>query len=311
MSIDNLMNRIARIEGRIENIKQRINSLAGGAAFNEHFKKAQSRLERNITSKTGGVSDAAPEKAKNPLAEITVKMPKITYEGGKAKTTAGAGTPGAAGGARTPAAGIPLKDTGMSAEIGSIIVEKSGKHEIDPLLISAIMAVESDFNPSVVSDKGAIGLMQLMPETASELGVNPYNVSQNVEGGTRYIKQMLEKFSGDLKLALAAYNAGPNAVIRHGGIPPYAETQNYVLKVLKNYESFLKNSSGKKTGEALIPDDGAERAAAEKKAREAVNASAAQMAGAVFDASHKSGGGDGLFGSGPEGGDDEIYADEP
>ncbi len=305
------MNRIARIEGRIENIKQRINSLAGGAAFSEQFKKAQSRLEQNITSKTGGVSGAAPEKAKNPLADVTIKMPKITYEGGKTKTAAGAGTPGAAGGNKTPASGISLKDTGMSAEIGSIIVEKSGKHEIDPLLISAIMAVESDFNPSVVSDKGAIGLMQLMPETASELGVNPYNVSQNVEGGTRYIKQMLEKFSGDLKLALAAYNAGPNAVIRHGGIPPYAETQNYVLKVLKNYESFLKNSSGKNVGEALIPDDGAERAAAEKKAREAVNASAAQMAGAVFDASAKSGRGEGLFGSGTEGEDDEIYADEP
>lgn len=305
MSIDNLMNRIARIEGRIENIKQRINSLAGGAAFNEHFKKAQSRLEQNITSKTGGVSGTASEKPKNPLADVTIKMPKITYESGKAKPAEGAGE------AKPQAAGISLKDTGMSAEIGSIIVEKSGKHQIDPLLISAIMAVESDFNPAVVSDKGAIGLMQLMPETASELGVNPYNVSQNVEGGTRYIKQMLEKFSGDLKLALAAYNAGPNAVIRHGGIPPYAETQNYVLKVLKNYENFLKTSSGRNAGEPLIPDDGAESAAAaEKKAREAVNASAAQMAGAVFDAAGKSGGG-GLFGSGSKGDDDEIYADEP
>lgn len=299
------MNRIARIEGRIENIKQRINSLAGGAAFNEHFKKAQSRLEQNITAKTGGVSGAASEKAKNPLADVTIKMPKITYEGGKPKTAA------AAGEAKSPSAAISIKDTGMSAEIGSIIVEKSGKHQIDPLLISAIMAVESDFNPAVVSDKGAIGLMQLMPETASELGVNPYNVSQNVEGGTRYMKQMLEKFSGDLKLALAAYNAGPNAVIRHGGIPPYAETQNYVLKVLKNYENFLKTSPGRNAGEPLIPDDGAESAAAaEKKAREAVNASAAQMAGAVFDASNKNRGG-GLFGSGSGGEDDEIYADEP
>ncbi|OGM04330.1 MAG: hypothetical protein A2008_04670 [Candidatus Wallbacteria bacterium GWC2_49_35] len=298
------MNRIARIEGRIENIKQRINSLAGGAAFNEHFKKAQSRLEQNITGKTGGISAATSEKTKNPLAELTIKMPKITYESGNSKPAAGAGA------AKSQAAGISIKDTGMSAEIGSIIVEKSGKHQIDPLLISAIMAVESDFNPAVVSDKGAIGLMQLMPETASELGVNPYNVSQNVEGGTRYMKQMLDKFSGDLKLALAAYNAGPNAVIRHGGIPPYAETQNYVLKVLKNYESFLKTSSGRNAGEPLIPDDGAGSAADEKKAMQAVNASAAQMAGAVFDASSKSGGG-GLFGSGQDDEDDEIYADEP
>lgn len=304
MSIDNLMNRIARIEGRIENIKQRINSLSGGAAFDEYFKKAAGRIEQNITAKTGSKTGDG-EKSKNPLAEVTVKIPRITFDGGKAK---GAAAEAAAGkGAGTA---LNVRDTGMTAEIGSIIMEKSGKHEVDPLLVSAIMAVESDFNPSAVSDKGAIGLMQLMPETASELGVNPYNMSQNVEGGTRYIKQMLEKFSGDLKLALAAYNAGPNAVIRHGGIPPYAETQNYVLKVLKNYENFLRDSSAKNRGGELVPEDGG-RAAAEKKAVEAVNDGAAAMAGAVFDAARKGGGaaGGGLFGSGGSE-DDEIYADE-
>ncbi len=298
MSIDTLMNKLTRIEGRIENIKQRINSLKGGAAFSAHFNDAKEKLKVDIAAGTGTANKPAADKknAKNPLAGVTVKMPKITYEKGAAPQNAAAqGTAGTAG-------AIELKHTALTPEIGSIIVEKSGKHEIDPLLISAIMAVESDFNPQAVSDKGAIGLMQLMPETAGELGVNPHNISQNVEGGTRYIKQMLEKFSGDLKLALAAYNAGPNAVIRHGGIPPYAETQNYVLKVLKNYENFLKQTG------AIDEDFGAETDS--KKAREALISNAAEMTDAVFNSAGKNKNA-GLFGAEDDYGDDnEIYADE-
>ncbi len=305
MSVDTLMNRIARIEGRIETIKQRISSLAGGAAFSAYLKNAQNRLQENITGITARASDGRPDgKIKNPMAEVSVKMPKITYDeealkrsAKQSKTQAGSRAGAASG------SGLDIKNTAMSSEIGSIIVENSRRHEIDPLLVSAIMAVESDFNPKVVSDKGAIGLMQLMPETASELGVNPYNLNQNVEGGTRYIKQMLEKFSGDLKLALAAYNAGPNAVIRHGGIPPYAETQNYVLKVLKNYEAYLKQDAGKAEESA-----GLKAADGGIKAAEMVNESAAAMTEAVFGAARKNNAG-GLFSGGP-GSDEEIYADE-
>ncbi|HPG58257.1 MAG TPA: lytic transglycosylase domain-containing protein [Candidatus Wallbacteria bacterium] len=304
MSVDTLMNRIARIEGRIETIKQRISSLAGGAAFSAYLKNAQNRLQENITGIAGPDSGRTDGKIKNPMAEVSVKMPKITYDEEALKRSAEKAKAGQNLRAGS-AAGIEqgIKNTGMSSEIGSIIVENSRKHEIDPLLVSAIMAVESDFNPKVVSDKGAIGLMQLMPETASELGVNPYNLNQNVEGGTRYIKQMLEKFSGDLKLALAAYNAGPNAVIRHGGIPPYAETQNYVLKVLKNYEAYLKQDAGKAEENAIVkaPDGGI-------KAAEMVNESAAAMTEAVFGAARKNNAG-GLFSSGSSG-DEEIYADE-
>ncbi len=292
------MNKLTRIEGRIENIKQRINSLKGGAAFSAHFNDAKEKLKVDIAARTGAANKPAPDKknTKNPLADVTVKMPKITYEKGATPKNAAAS-------AATDA--IELKNTALTPEIGSIIVEKSGKHEIDPLLISAIMAVESDFNPEAVSDKGAIGLMQLMPETAGELGVNPHNMSQNVEGGTRYIKQMLEKFSGDLKLALAAYNAGPNAVIRHGGIPPYTETQNYVLKVLKNYENFLKQTG------AIDEDFGAATDA--KKAREALISNAAEMTDAVFNAASKNKSAS-LFemknDSDDSDSNNEIYADE-
>lgn len=122
-----------------------------------------------------------------------------------------------------------------NSELARTIHAAAAKYAVDPKLVSAVAEVESGGNQSAVSSAGAVGVMQLMPETAAGLGVNPYDMKSNVEGGTKYLREMLDTFDGDVKKAVAAYNAGPNAVKAYGGIPPYAETQNYVNNVLDIY----------------------------------------------------------------------------
>jgi hypothetical protein len=123
-----------------------------------------------------------------------------------------------------------------STNFHSIINKKAETYDIDPSLIKAVIETESNWNSMALSRKGAMGLMQLMPSTASDMEVrNPFNPEENIEGGTKYLKYLLERFQGDLTLALAAYNAGPNAVEKYGYIPPYTETRQYVSKVLSLY----------------------------------------------------------------------------
>ncbi len=143
---------------------------------------------------------------------------------------------------RTP---VAQKDTaGTSEQKGfySIVKEKANKYEIDPSLVHAVIKAESNGNPYAISRKGAMGLMQLMPTTASELRVgNPFDPEDNIDGGTRYLKSLIERFNGDLVLALAAYNAGPKAVERSGSVPPISETKHYVKKVLSIYNGKTYN----------------------------------------------------------------------
>lgn len=115
------------------------------------------------------------------------------------------------------------------------------RYQIEPTLIKAIIQTESAFNHRAVSRRGAQGLMQLMPDTARELRVaNPFNPLENIDGGTRYLRQLLDSFNGDLKLSLAAYNAGPGLVSRTGGIPNILETQQYVVKVIRQYKEYKR-----------------------------------------------------------------------
>ena len=131
---------------------------------------------------------------------------------------------------------IYAADTAELVPVEDLIMQTAVEQGVDPQLVRAIATAESNMNQDEISPVGAIGVMQLMPETAEALGVNPYDVNENVLGGTIYLKQMLDTFDGNVELAVAAYNAGPNAVRRYGGIPPYAETQNYVNRVLDIFQ---------------------------------------------------------------------------
>ncbi len=126
--------------------------------------------------------------------------------------------------------------TATAGDIDSAIEQAAARHNVDPNLVRAVVKVESNFNPNAVSRKGAMGLMQLMPATAHQLNVkNPFDPEQNVDAGVRHLKQLLESYGGDIKLTLAAYNAGAGAVARCSGVPHFAETQNYVKRITNLY----------------------------------------------------------------------------
>jgi soluble lytic murein transglycosylase-like protein len=132
-----------------------------------------------------------------------------------------------------------VADSGKSftpAEIEAAIDKAAARHNVDPALVRAVIKVESNFNPNAVSRKGAMGLMQLMPQTARQLNVtNPFDPEQNVDAGVRHLKQLMESYGGNINLSLAAYNAGQGAVARSAGIPHFAETRNYVKRITGLY----------------------------------------------------------------------------
>lgn len=125
-----------------------------------------------------------------------------------------------------------------------IIIKNSKRYDVDPLLVKAVIMAESGFNPNAVSHVGAEGLMQLMPKTARYLGVeDSFNPEHNIQGGVKYIKRLLDRFNGDVQLALAAYNAGSQNVRKYKGIPPYPETKKYIKKVSHLHSSYKKVAS--------------------------------------------------------------------
>jgi soluble lytic murein transglycosylase-like protein len=137
-----------------------------------------------------------------------------------------------------PAAFAALVHTSVPPGVADLARRSGARNALDPALIEAVIANESAYDPRALSPAGAQGLMQLMPGTAASLGVtDPADAAQNVAGGSRYLRSLLDRFGGNVSLALAAYNAGPGAVQQFGGIPPYAETRAYVDHVLATYHA--------------------------------------------------------------------------
>ena len=139
-------------------------------------------------------------------------------------------------GSDTSAAFLRSNKPFTEVDVDAAIEQAAARHNVDPNLVRSVIKVESNFNPNAVSRKGAMGLMQLMPSTARSLHVtNPFDPQQNVDAGVRHLKQLLESYGGNVKLSLAAYNAGAGAVARSAGVPHFAETQNYVRRITNLY----------------------------------------------------------------------------
>lgn len=170
------------------------------------------------------------------IPTASTPAPATYAPAGYAPATAGASMPPASG-ATTPPAG-----SSTSTPYDGAIAQAAARYNLDPAILHGLIQQESGFDPNSRSSAGALGLTQLMPGTASSMGVaNPLDPVQSIEGGARYLSQMMSQFGGDTEKALAAYNAGPGAVSRYGGVPPYAETRDYVNKVLGYADTYRQS----------------------------------------------------------------------
>ena len=176
------------------------------------------------------------------LGELQTMVAQMTAPAAPAPAAAPAATSsfaGALAAAQTSPSAAPVTGTGASSAFDAQINAAAASNGIDPALLKGLVSQESGFNPSARSGAGAVGQTQLMPATASALGVtNPLDPAQSLQGGAKYLREQLDRFGGDEQLALAAYNAGPGAVQKYGGVPPYAETQNYVTSVMSKAAAF-------------------------------------------------------------------------
>jgi soluble lytic murein transglycosylase-like protein len=194
-------------------------------------------------SKEGGVrlELLGPSGIQRRVEEIRARMREVLGEPALPAAAPGVGLSGSIGsGPLAPfnpnQPGVGLEGRNAPKELQSLIGNAAMEAGIDAALLDALVAAESGYDPNARSRAGALGLAQLMPGTANALGVtNPFDPAQNLRGGAQYLSQMLKRFGGDLTLALAAYNAGPNAVDRFSGVPPYGETQAYVQRVINLY----------------------------------------------------------------------------
>jgi soluble lytic murein transglycosylase-like protein len=205
-------------------------------------KRTQSRLMVSACLLVWGLSFSRPAWAAEIVSITDEQGRRIFVNAGETRAKGGLVT-GAIRPVKAGNASLPLP------EINGLVEQTASRHHIDPQLVHAIIKVESEYDPQAVSRKGAMGLMQLIPETAQRFGVeNPFDPKENIEGGVSYLKHLLDLYRGDLPLSLAAYNAGEAAVQRFGGIPSFAETRDYVQKVTNIYQSVSPQSGANPAG---------------------------------------------------------------
>ncbi len=232
-SINAVVQRIADIENQIGIRRPK---KYGGVSFQQMM---ESEMQKQTPARETPVK---AETAKPPAMPTTASLAPRFFSGKTplpkapaAQSATNPMSPAAMG--LVPGAAPSSTDVGATPDSAYLdtIRNAAWKYNVDPKLVQAVAEVESGFNQDAVSSVGAVGVMQLMPETADSLGVNPYDAAQNIEGGTKYLRQLLDSFHGDIRKAVAAYNAGPQAVRDYGGVPPYSETQTYVDSVLDLY----------------------------------------------------------------------------
>ncbi len=171
-----------------------------------------------------------------PTAEIVQIEPDLNAPAAPEKSADALATAPATTNPGIPARVSPTPASSRPADIAEAVNSASGRYRIDPDLVNSVIRAESGFKVHAISPKGAQGLMQLMPGTASNLGVsNAFDPNANVDGGTRYLRELLERYNFDLVKALAAYNAGPHRVEQYGGVPPYLETRKYVASIVRDF----------------------------------------------------------------------------
>ena len=211
------MSDITHVQQRIKELQKTFGQLqqvpGGAATFSDTLQRTMQKQEAADAAKAQGTKTANTSKTQQAAGATKTQLPLNVGTGMKAVSD------------------LPAAD----GDLSSIVQAAAKRENVDPRLVNAIAQAESGGDQSAVSPVGAIGVMQLMPDTAAGLGVDPYDEKQNVEGGAKYLREMLDTFGGDVKKAVAAYNAGPAAVKAYGGVPPYPETQAYVDRVLDLY----------------------------------------------------------------------------
>ena len=201
------MAKIEEILSKIEAIREKFSAIQDNATFRSALTRAQERHSTDGKSTPAADPRPAPTSQAGERAEVPIAP-----------------------------VGAPDADHSMEKRLMETLRRELPKHKVPPDLALAVMQAESNFNPSAVSPKGAVGVMQLMPDTAAGLGVDADDLSEpevNIPTGLQYLSQLLTKYGGNERMALAAYNAGPGAVSKYGGVPPFPETRDYIKKVLE------------------------------------------------------------------------------